>query len=135
MTVVELAAFAERLTTLTVTPEERAAVLATLGAAMQHIFDTAAGIATAVAAEHPKLIGTPADPVVIATDEAGEYAAKARDAFHSATEAVEDLTQERQALIDAGELPGPDGRCMTASAREALAYLQERLAGQQGVAQ
>lgn len=43
---------------------------------------------------------------------------------------AQELTeQKRQALIDSGELPGPEGRCMTKKARDAMAYVRARLEG------
>lgn len=160
MTVRELAEFAKRLTTLTIAPDERVEAFGLLRETCEALAYTANTVATDVFEETPAggTLGAPdgsmpaAGRIVMELSNAASRLVEARDGFEDAVKACEDLAIEqaaaagseldvvdgtvidgRQALIDSGDLPGPDGAYLSTTQRTALAQFRVKWAAQNGV--
>ena len=88
MTATELAAFAKRLTTLTIAPEERRLVLFHLKETMQHAFDIALAVSRGLHEDGPY-----AEEARDITHDAALAAPVMRDLLGEACAAIEDLEQ------------------------------------------
>jgi hypothetical protein len=156
----ETAAFAKRLTVLEIAPPDRAVVLDLLRQTCEALASVTTNVANDVVEETPAggALGTPdgwmptAGRLVMELSHMGDYLCAARDTAKDAVEAVEDITTEqatpvgaeldtvdgtvidgRQALIDSGDLPGPDGAYLSTTQRTALAQFRVKWAAQNGV--
>lgn len=121
MTAEELAAFAHRLTTLTIAPEERRVVLDHLRETMQDLFDIALAVSFDLGKDGPH-----AEEARDAVHEAADASAQTRNRFEEACAAVEDLEIEQTPPSEA-ELEAE------AKGQAALAQLRATLAERHGV--
>ncbi|WP_326643063.1 hypothetical protein OG884_06255 [Streptosporangium sp. NBC_01755] len=136
MTAAELAAIAKRLTTLKIEPAERRIVLDHLRETMQHVFDTALMVSFDLAEDGPR-----AEEARDVVHDTALVCASARNHFEASDTAIADLEfgqtppseAELDALIDSGQVPGPDGAYQTKAGRDALSQLRATLAERHGV--
>ncbi len=149
-----MCALAEQLTGVPVTAEERQQVLGLLARTAEAIGATAINISMNVQEETPAggTLGNPdgslpkPGQLIQELDVAHRRGCRMRDALQEAALLDVEVAQERrrelestdvidgrQALIDSGDLPGPDGAYLSTTQRSALAQLRQTLNERHGV--